>query len=362
MTFWEHLDELRKVVFRSALVIVALMVAAFFCKDYIFGFILAPLSSDFALYQWFNYLLGLFGLGQMETFNIQMINIEMAAQFFTHLRVSFYVALIVAMPFVFYQLWTFVAPALYEKEKQAVRKSFGFAAVLFYLGLIVGYYLVFPLTVRFLGTYQVSVDVPNQISLKSYIGMFISLILIMGIVFEMPALSAVLSRFGIINKELLKKYRRHAAVILMLVAAIITPSGDAVTLFFVAVPLYCLYEVSIIVCKKKSVEEDGEGGAGGYGGDGDSADGSDGSDGSGGAGDGCVAGDGVAADVAVNDSADGCADDSRRKTSADGCADDSRRKTSADGCADDSRRKTSADGCADDSRRKTSADGCADDS
>lgn len=257
MTFWEHLDELRKVLFRSALVVMVFMVGAFFCKDLLFDdVILAPLTSDFALFRWFNSLLGLAGLDGIEPFNIELINIEMASQFFIHLRISFFSALIVAMPFVFYQLWTFIRPALYAKEKSVVRRSFGFASILFYVGVLVGYFLVLPLTVRFLGTYQVSLSVPNQISLKSYIGMFVSMSMIMGIVFEMPALAAVLSRFGLITKQFLKKYRKHAVAILLLVAAIITPSGDAVTLFFVAVPLYCLYEVSILVCKKGVDDEE----------------------------------------------------------------------------------------------------------
>ena len=257
MTFWEHLDEFRKVLFRSAMVIMVLMIVAFFGKEIIFDdIILAPLSSDFILYTWFNKLLSLLGLSAMDSFNIEMINIEMAAQFFTHMRISFYIALVVSMPFIFYELWTFISPALYEKEKKVVRKSFGFAAILFYVGILAGYYLVLPLTVRFLGTYQVSLEVPNQISLKSYIGMFISLILVMGILFEMPALAAILSRFGLISKEMLKKYRKYAIVILLILAAIITPSGDAVTLFFVAVPLYLLYELSIIVCKSSKTDDD----------------------------------------------------------------------------------------------------------
>jgi len=257
MSFWEHLDELRKVLFRSVAVLAVLMIVAFFFKETIFGnIIFAPLTSEFCLYRLLNYMLALFGSGPIGEFSIELINIEMAAQFFTHIRVSLYVALIVAMPFIFYQIWTFVRPALYDNEKRVVRLAFGFAGILFYVGIAVGYLLVFPLTVRFLGTYQVSPDVPNQISLNSYIGMFVSLILIMGIVFEMPALAAVLSRFGIITKEFLKKYRKHAIVILLIVAALITPSGDAVTLFFVAIPLYCLYEVSILVCRSGKSEED----------------------------------------------------------------------------------------------------------
>jgi len=259
MTFWEHLDELRSVLFKSVLVLFILMIVIFFFKKPVFDIILSPLTSDFITYRQFNAFLSLLGLGAIDTFSIQLINVDMTAQFFTHVKVSLLVAFVISMPLIAYFLWTFIRPALYADEKSAVQKSFGFAALLFYLGVVVGYLLVLPLTVRFLGTYQVSPDVPNQINLNSYIGMFVSLLLIMGIVFEMPALAKLLSHFGIINRQLLKKYRKHAIVILVILAAIITPSGDAVTLFFVALPLYVLYEVSIWVTKP-AVEEDSEAG------------------------------------------------------------------------------------------------------
>ena len=258
MSFWDHLDELRKVLFRIVGVLLVLTVAAFFFKEPMFNVIFGPLNSDFILYKGFDKLLGLIGLKGVDTFDIKVMNIEMSAQFFTHLKVSFFVALIIGMPFFFYQLWTFIRPALYPKEKRAIRGTFGFAGILFYLGLACGYFLVLPLTVKFLGTYQVSPDIPNEISLTSYIGMFLGLILVMGIVFEMPILAALLSRVGLINKELLKRYRKHAIVILVILAAIITPSGDAFTMMIVAIPLYLLYEFSIMVCRsEKEQNKDG---------------------------------------------------------------------------------------------------------
>ena len=246
MTFWEHLDELRAVIFRSLLVVLVLMVLIFIGKDIVFGdIIFAPIESDFILYRIFD-----------SQFSLQLINIDLAAQFFTHIKVSFYLGFIIALPFIFYQIWSFISPALYYKEKKSIRSAFGFASILFFIGVLVGYFLVFPLTIRFLGTYQVSPDVPNQISLNSYISMFLRLILVMGIVFEMPALAAVLSRMGIITRDVLKKYRKHAVVVLLVLAAIITPSGDAFTLMIVGVPLCMLYEVSILVCKPAEKEEE----------------------------------------------------------------------------------------------------------
>lgn len=250
MTFWEHLDELRVVLIRAAVVMFVLMVVIFCFKSFVFDkVLLAPLSSDFVLYRAFDSLLAAMHLSPTTPFAIQLINVEMTAQFFLHVRASFALALVFGMPYLFYELWTFVRPALYADERKAVRKSFGFAALQFYVGVAVGYLLVFPLTIRFLGTYQVSAYVPNQITISSYLGMLIAMSLVMGIVFEMPVLSALLSHFGIIDKQWLMKYRRHAVVLLVLFAAVITPSGDPVTLAFVSVPLYLLYELSILVTK-----------------------------------------------------------------------------------------------------------------
>ncbi len=252
MTFWDHLDELRGVLFRSAIAVLIFSVVIFLNKSFVFDTVIfAPTSSDFILYKWFESLATLLGIPAMspDPFEVQLINIELSAQFFTHVSVSLTLAFILAVPYILYQFWTFISPGLYDKEKSSVRKAFSFASVLFLIGVMVGYFFVFPLTVRFLGTYQVSDWVQNQISLKSYISMFTWLILIMGVVFEMPALAAILSRMGIITKSLLKKYRKHAFAILIIVAAVITPSGDAFTLFIVGTPLYLLYEFSILICR-----------------------------------------------------------------------------------------------------------------
>ncbi len=252
MTFWEHLDELRKALFRSAIVIFVLLIVMFFNKTFIFDkIIFAPINSDFELYRWFAWLADQLSIPQMapEPFTLNLINIELSAQFFTHVSVSLTLAFILSVPFILYQIWLFVKPGLYEKERKAVTKAFGFASILFFIGVLVGYYFVFPLTVRFLGTYQVSESVANQISLQSYISMFTWLILIMGIVFEMPALASILSRIGVISKSMLKRYRKHAFVVLIILAAVITPTGDAFTLFIVGTPLYLLYEFSILICR-----------------------------------------------------------------------------------------------------------------
>lgn len=250
MTFWEHLDELRKVLFRSAVVIAVLMAGIFLAKDFVFNTVVfAPIDSDFVLYRLIDKALVLLNMPTLPEFHLELINIDLSAQFFIHVSTTFYFALVLSVPFIIYQLWSFVSPALYENEKRAAKVAFAFSGVLFLLGVLVGYFLIFPLTLRFLGTYQVSYEVANQISLQSYISMFTWLILIMGVVFEMPSLAVILSKIGILTKSFLKKYRRHAFVVMLVLAAFITPSGDPFTLMAVGLPLYGLYELSILVCR-----------------------------------------------------------------------------------------------------------------
>lgn len=249
MTFWDHLDELRGILFKSAIIVLIFMVGIYFAKDIVFGkIVFAPITDDFALYRWINWALTKFNLPLLDSFSLKLINIELSAQFFIHITTSFYFALVIATPFILYQLWTFIGPALYQNEKKAVKIAFAFSGVLFVLGILVGYYIVFPLALRFLGTYQISDDVPNQISLQSYINMFTRLILVLGLLFELPTLAAALNKMGILSKSFLKSYRKHAVVALLILAAFITPS-DPFSMIAVGLPLYLLYEFSILVCR-----------------------------------------------------------------------------------------------------------------
>jgi sec-independent protein translocase protein TatC len=186
------------------------------------------------------------------------VNIEVAAQFLIHIRITLICALIVTFPVIIYQLWRFIAPALYENEKRTVKGAFAFASVLFYVGVAVGYALVFPLMLNFFSGYQVSPDIPNTFSLTSYISLFTSLVLTFGIVFEFPTVVAVLSSMGMLTKEGLSSYRKHAICVVLVLAAVITPSGDPFSLMVVSAPLYLLYEFSILICRKRvqSVEEE----------------------------------------------------------------------------------------------------------
>ncbi len=244
MTFWDHLEELRGSLFRMLAVFGVAVVGLFFLKDFLFDdVILAPSKPDFFLYR----LLG-------ADFSLTLVNIEVAAQFMIHMKITFICALIVTFPYLVYEVWRFVAPALYEKEKKTVRGAFLFASILFYIGVLVGYTIVFPLMLNFFSGYQVSPDIPNTFSLSSYISMFTSMVMIFGIVFEFPTVALALSSLGLLTKDTLKSFRRHAVCAVLIVAAVITPSGDPFSLMVVSVPLYMLYEFSILICRNKRQE------------------------------------------------------------------------------------------------------------
>ena len=248
MTFWDHLEELRESLFRMLGVYAAAVVALFFFKGFIFDdIILAPSKPDFFMYQ----LLG-------ADFSMTLVNIELAAQFLIHMKITFICALVITFPYLIFEIWRFIAPALYEKEKKAVKGAFLFSSFLFYVGVVVGYMVVFPLMLNFFSGYQVSPDISNTFSLTSYISMFTSMVLVFGIVFEFPTVVVALSAMGVLSKETLKSFRRHAICAVLILAAVITPSGDPFSLMVVSVPLYLLYEFSILVCKKdvKTIEEE----------------------------------------------------------------------------------------------------------
>ena len=241
-TFWEHLDELRSVIIRSLLVVVVAAAAAFFLKDWLFSIVLAPRSSDFISYRL---------IGIDDVFQISLMNTGLTEQFMTHMRVAIYAGLLLASPYVLYQLFGFIAPGLYQNERKAATWIGISAYAMFLLGTLVNYLLIFPLTVRFLGTYQVSPDVANMLTLQSYIDTFIGMSFVMGVVFELPVVCAILGKMGLINGRMMAQYRRHAVVAILIVSAIITPTTDAFTLLIVALPIWLLYEVSIWIVRIK---------------------------------------------------------------------------------------------------------------
>ena len=251
MTFWDHLEVLRWALFRTACVMLVAFCVWFWAMPRIFDtFVMGATSSDFFVYRWLTALSH--GLINFDpNFNVEIINIEVTGPFMIHIKTSFYMAAIVTFPYIIYELWRFIEPALFENEIRHLRPAFLGGTVMFFVGCAVGYTLVFPFTFRFLTEYNLSPTITNQINLSNYIGNFSMLILIMGLVFEMPLLAWLLSCFGLISKSFLREYKKHAVVGLLVTAAIITPSGDPFTLMIVFIPLYILYEASIWVVRKE---------------------------------------------------------------------------------------------------------------
>lgn len=251
LTFWEHLDELRGCLIRIAAVTVVCGVAAFFFKEEMFRIVLAPQQGDFITYRLLEAVSSWFfpQEGIPETFSVKLINTGLAEQFLIHMRTSMYVGVLCASPYILYLLFRFVSPALYTREKQYALQMVGGGYILFMLGAALSYFLIFPLTFRFLGTYQVSAEVENTITLQSYMDTLLMMNLMMGIVFEIPVLCWLLAKFGLLSAGFMQGYRRHAVVLILVIAAIITPTSDIFTLSLVALPMWLLYEASIIMVK-----------------------------------------------------------------------------------------------------------------
>ena len=237
LTFWDHLDELRSVFIRILVVTAAAAVVAFCLKDELFAIVLAPRSSDFITYR----LMG------VEPFCVNLMNTGLTEQFMIHMKTAMYAGILVALPYIIYMLFGFISPALYDNERKYATLLCGSGYVMFMLGTLLNYFLIFPLTVKFLGTYQVSEDVANMLTLQSYMDTLLMMNLVMGIVFELPVVSWILGRMGLVNARMMKSFRRHAVVAIVAVAAIITPTTDAFTLIVVALPIWLLYELSIII-------------------------------------------------------------------------------------------------------------------
>lgn len=254
MSFWDHLDALRGHMFRSVIAVFVLAIVAFLNRAFIFDqIILAPKEPDFIT----NQILCRLGeylnvpslcLGNLK---LQIININLSGQFTTHMYISMFAGLIVAAPYVIWEIWRFIKPALYDKERRYSSGAVWSMSFLFILGVLFSYYLIVPLTLSFFGTYQVSESVNNQIALSSYISTVVSVTFAMGVVFELPVFVYFLTRVGIITPEFLKRNRKYTMVILLIIAAVITPP-DVISQILVTIPLYGLYEISILVSERIS--------------------------------------------------------------------------------------------------------------
>lgn len=214
-------------------------VLAFVFKDVLFGVVLAPAGNGFLTYR----LLG------FEPFTLHLINTGLTEQFMVHMKVAMLAGLLIASPYILYVLFRFISPALYDNERRYSVRITVSAYIMFMVGIVVDYFVIFPLTVRFLGTYQVSADVSNMLTISSYVDTLAMMSLVFGIVFEMPVVSWLMARAGLLRAEWMNRYRRHAVVAILVVAAVITPTSDMFTLLVVSLPIWLLYEASVVVVR-----------------------------------------------------------------------------------------------------------------
>ncbi len=252
MSFLEHLEELRWHIIRSILAIAVFMIVAFCFKNTIFNtIILAPKKSTFFTNRILCHLADLFHTPALciNSHPFNLINIKMAGQLTTHITVAMVSGVILAFPYILWEFWQFFRPALHENERKYARGAVTAASLLFFTGVLFGYFALSPLSIHFLSTYQISADVVNQINIRSYIGTITSLCLATGLVFELPIITFFLTKVGLITPSFLKKYRKHAIVVIFIVAAIITPP-DVFSQTLVAIPLLALYEVGIAISKR----------------------------------------------------------------------------------------------------------------
>lgn len=254
MSFMGHLNALRWHLVRSALVVVILAGVAFCFPEILFGkIILGPKDPEFFTYTFLCNLSAKWGMGEalcFKEFGFTFQNIEVTGQFTLAMWGAIVAGLVIGFPYLLWELWRFIKPALKDKEVKAARGFIGYASGLFIMGILFGYYVVTPMAVYFLGNYKVDPSIQNNFSIDSYISVVTTLVLLMGLVFELPIIIYFLARFGIITGAFMGKYRKHAVIIILIVAAVITPTTDIFTQMLVAVPLWVLYEVSIIVAKR----------------------------------------------------------------------------------------------------------------
>lgn len=251
MSFLDHLEELRWHLIRSTIAVVVLALLAFIFKDFIFdSLIFGPKRPDFPTYRMFCNISRSLG---MDTFCFQEMPFRiqsrtMAGQFSAHMWTSIYAGIIIAFPYILYEFWRFISPGLKEKERKSSRGFIVIASILFFLGVLFGYYLITPLSINFLGNYQVSKEVFNDFDLDSYISLVRTSVLACGIVFELPIIMYILTKIGLVTPEILRKYRKFALIIVLILSAVITPP-DIVSQIIVAIPILILYEVSIYISR-----------------------------------------------------------------------------------------------------------------
>lgn len=246
MTFGGHLEVLRQMLFRILRVGAVFMLIVFCLKDTTWSLLLAPSEWDFCTYRWIESVIRSMGFAdfRFEEYHVELIATELSSQFMMHITTSVYLGLLCASPYILFELFRFITPALYENERKYSVQMAIVIYTLFIAGVLMTYYILFPISFRFLGTYSVAERIHSTITLDSYVETFTSLTLMMGIVFQLPVIAFILGKLGIITYPILATYRKHAFLLIMILAAVITPP-DVMTLLIVTLPLYLLYEASI---------------------------------------------------------------------------------------------------------------------
>ena len=250
MTFFEHLDALRPHLIRGAMALFVIMIVAFVCKHFIIDIILmGPQSPDFVSNRWlceFSHAYLHDATLCINQIKLNMVNTSLGGQFNLHMQISMVTGIVLAIPYLLWELWRFVSPALTKRERRNSRMFVFYVSLCFFTGLLFGYFIIVPLSINFLANYQASVAITNLIDIKSYLTNVLTISTACGIVFQLPLLIYFLTRMGIVNSAFLRKYRRHAFIVLTIISAIITPP-DLFSLVLVVIPLYALYELSIFL-------------------------------------------------------------------------------------------------------------------
>jgi sec-independent protein translocase protein TatC len=252
MSFFDHIDVLRKHLLRALAVVLVFTAGAFYYTDFIFNtVIMGPKDPSFWTYRMMCKLYEKFpSIGEefcIKTLDAKIINTEMSGQFTLQLNACVMTGLILGIPYLLFEIWLFIKPALHENERKSASGFVAFASFLFFTGILFGYYIICPLSVNFLINFKVSPDIENTFTIDSYLSTVMTLTLGSGIIFQLPVVIYILSKVGIMTPAFMRSSRRYAAVIILIVAAVVTPTADPFTMLTVALPLFLLYEVSIYI-------------------------------------------------------------------------------------------------------------------
>lgn len=251
MSLGEHIDVMRSAIIKIVIATLVCSLVAFYMKEQLFGIVLAPNGSLFITYRLLNRLSRTVAPDGLQTFSVNLVNTGLAQQFTVHMKVAAYAGILASSPYIIYLLVSFISPALYDNEKRYIFPIVTGGYTMFIAGMLLNYFLIFPFTFRFLGTYQVDPSVSNMITLSSYVDTMMMMNVLLGVIFELPVVCWLLGKLGFLSTAIMRRYRRHAIVVTFIIAAVITPTSDVFTLTIVAIPILLLYEASALLVPKR---------------------------------------------------------------------------------------------------------------